>query len=115
MVMSGRRIIADLSDLPESAFGSRTLIWWFYADLKACRRAPDRRRRAADDELPVRGEGDEPFGDLVAGSRVVWQVPADVLARVVGVQVVDIAGDHRADQKPLRAQRTGELIREVGA
>jgi cytochrome c oxidase subunit 3 len=26
--MSGRRILADLSDLPESAFGSRTLIWW---------------------------------------------------------------------------------------
>jgi transposase IS66 family protein len=23
----------------------RTLIWWFYADLKACRRAPERRRR----------------------------------------------------------------------
>jgi heme/copper-type cytochrome/quinol oxidase subunit 3 len=26
--MSGPRIIADLSDLPSTAFGSRTLIWW---------------------------------------------------------------------------------------
>ncbi len=24
----------------------RALIWWFYVDLKACRREPSRRRRA---------------------------------------------------------------------
>jgi hypothetical protein len=37
------------------------------------------------------------LGDLIAGPRQVRQVSGDILARLIGVDVIDVRRGHRAD------------------
>ena len=77
--------------------------------------------RALDRELPevalgIQHERLRPCGELVrdlpASPRLVRQVAADVRARLVGVDVVDVAGGHGPQHEPRRPQRRRELVRQ---